>query len=284
LFSLEPYRSARNLFNVAAVFRPSPEPGMDEPRQGAFKATALDASFNAFDLDRYMLIEANHRMHRMAAQVPYDAIIVLVDAKRYGGGSIGFDYCVTTTDHASSLQVFVHELGHSFAGLADEYYASEVSYNDFYPQGIEPLEPNITALLDPAHLKWKDLATPGIALPTPYGKDEIEALQAERQKLRKELDEKITRAKSQGKADEEKALADRLRKADQDTTAAIDRIRKSFAGLEDKVGAFEGAGYASHGLFRPQMYCLMISNPKNEFCRVCQQAIRTMIDFYVQEK
>ncbi len=155
LFSIEPYRALKDRFNVRAVFRPSPEKGMDEPRQRAYRKTVLNASFNAFDLDRYMLIEEDHRMHEIAGQVPYDALIVLVDSKRYGGGSIAFDYCVTTVDHPRSLEVFVHELGHSFGGLADEYYQSEVSYNDFYPKGIEPLEPNITALLDPANVKWK---------------------------------------------------------------------------------------------------------------------------------
>jgi len=285
LFGLEPYKGARDRFNVRAVFRPSPERSMDEPRQGSFKATVLDASFNAFDLDRYMLIEANHRMHRMAAQVPYDAIIVLVNSRRYGGGSIGFDYCVTTTDHSSSLQVFVHELGHSFAGLADEYYASEVSYNDFYPKGIEPLEPNITALLDPSNIKWKDLVSPGIALPTPYGKEEIEALQAERQKLRKALAErKAAAAKSRGGEGEDRAAEAEFQSKDKELSARIDGIRKSFAGLEDKVGAFEGAGYASRGLYRPQMHCLMISSPKNEFCRVCQKAIRDTIDFFAGSK
>ena len=174
---------------------------MDEPRQGAFKHTVLDASFNAFDLDRYMLIEADHRMHEIAAQVPYDAIIVLVNSKRYGGGSISMDYCCTTVDNARSLEVFVHELGHSFAGLADEYYASEVSYNDFYPKGVEPREPNITALLDPANVKWKDLLSPGIGVPTEYGKDAIEALQAERQKNRKAQADEIAAAKAKGGAE-----------------------------------------------------------------------------------
>jgi len=284
LFGLEPYKSARDLFNVNAVFRPSPERAMDEPRQGAYKATALDASFNAFDLDRYMLIEANHRMHRMAAQVPHDAIIVLVNSRRYGGGSIGFDYCVTTTDHASSLQVFVHELGHSFAGLADEYYASEVSYNDFYPKGIEPLEPNITALLDPANIKWNNLVSSGIALPTPYGKEDIEALQAERQKLRKAIADRKAAAGPKGGEGELRAAEAQFQAKDKELSGRIEQIRKSYASLEDKVGAFEGAGYASRGLYRPQMYCLMISSPKNEFCRVCQKAIRDMIDFYAGGK
>ncbi|MHB8054217.1 MAG: M64 family metallopeptidase [Candidatus Aminicenantales bacterium] len=284
LFTLEPYRSARSLFNIRAVFRPSPERAMDEPRQGVFKSTALDASFNAFDLDRYMLIEDDFAMHRMAAQVPYDAIVVLVNSARYGGGSIGFNYCVTTTDHPASLQVFVHELGHSFAGLADEYYASDVAYNDFYPKGVEPIEPNITALLDPDNVKWKGLLSPGIALPTPYGKDELDALQADRGKNSADFRGKIETAKAKGDTGAAAALEVKMKARDLEILAKIDSIRKQYAGLADKVGAFEGAGYASHGLFRPQIYCNMIGNPKNEFCLVCQKAIRDMIEFYAGTK
>ncbi len=200
LFSIEPYKSLKDRFNVRAVFRPSPEKGVDEPRQRAYRKTALNASFNAFDLDRYLLIEEDHRMHEIAGQVPYDALIVLVDSKRYGGGSIAFDYCVSTVDHARSPEVFVHELGHSFGGLADEYYQSEVSYNDFYPKGIEPLEPNITALLDPAHVKWQDLLSPGIGVPTEYGKDRTEALQAELRETRAARAKAVEAAKKRGAA------------------------------------------------------------------------------------
>lgn len=281
LFTVEPYKTLEARFNVSGIFRPSPEGGMDEPRQGAFKHTVLDASFNAFDLDRYMLIETDHRMHEMAAQVPYDAIIVLVNSKRYGGGSISMDYCCTTVDNARSLEVFVHELGHSFAGLADEYYASEVSYNDFYPKGVEPREPNITALLDPANVKWKDLLSPGIGIPTEYGKDAVESLQAERQKLRKAQVEEIAAAKAKGAADAAlKKIQAKTQAADKEIAAKIEAVRKRYADLNDKVGIFEGAGYSAKGLYRPQVYCIMISSPKGEFCAVCRRAIARMIDFY----
>jgi hypothetical protein len=281
LFAVEPYKSSKQKFNITGVFRPSAERGMDEPRQGAFKKTALDASFNAFDLDRYMLSEEGHRLREMAAQVPYDAIIILVNSKRYGGGGIYNDYCITTVDNERSLGVFIHEFGHSFAGLADEYYASEVSYNDFYPKGVEPLEPNITALLDPAHVKWQDLLSPGIAVPTDWGKDKREALQAERQKLRHEMRQELDAAKQKGlKEPEVKKIQAKFEKKGKELQAALEAVRKQYADVEDKVGVFEGAGYASHGLYRPMISCVMISSPKNEFCRVCQQAISRMIDYY----
>lgn len=281
LFETEPYKSARDRISIRAIHRPSPEKSMDEPRQGIFKKTILNASFNAFDLDRYMLIEEDHRLHEIAAQVSYDVIVVLVDSARYGGGSIGFDYCVTTVDNARSREVFLHELGHSFGGLADEYYTSEVAYNDFYPKGVEPLEPNITALLDPTNIKWKSLISPGIAIPTEYGKDAVEAVQSERLKRRKSVEEQVALAKKRGAdAAELRSIQDNGDKEDKDALARIDEIRRKYAFLVDKVGAFEGAGYSPKGLYRSQMNCIMISNPKVEFCAVCRRALAAMIDSY----
>jgi hypothetical protein len=280
LFSIEPYASMKDRFNVRAVFRASADRGMDEPRQRAYKKTVLNASFNAFDLDRYLLIEEDHLMHDIAAQVPYDVLAVLVNSPRYGGGSIALDYCVSTVDHPSSPQVFVHELGHSFAYLADEYYQSEVSYNDFYPKGVEPLEPNITALLDPSHVKWADQLSPGIAVPTEYGKDRIEALQAGLRDNRSAQGKALEAAKKRGAPGKEiKAIETKFKAAGEALDARIAAVREEYAPLADKVGVFEGAGYASKGLYRPMITCNMIGNPKNEFCRVCQRAIARMIEF-----
>lgn len=256
LFTIEPYKSAKSKFNIRGIHRASAESGPDEPEKRIYKNTVLKASFNAFDLDRYMLTEENRLLREMAGQVPYDAIVVLVNSPRYGGGGIYNDFAITSVDNAASLQVFVHEFGHSFAGLGDEYYSSAVAYNDFYPKGVEPLEPNITALLDPSALKWKDLLSPGIALPTPYGRQELDSLQELRRTLRE---------------DQRKAV-----------DAKIEEVRKRFAGVYDRVGAFEGAGYSSTGLYRPMVYCLMIGNPKNEFCLVCRKAISRMITYYSQ--
>ncbi|HNX98463.1 MAG TPA: M64 family metallopeptidase, partial [Candidatus Aminicenantes bacterium] len=279
LFAIEPYRSRQDRFNVVGVLPLSAETAMDEPRQRAWRRTALDASFNAFDLDRYMLIEGGHHLRAVAARVPYDTLVVLVNSARYGGGGIYNDYCVTTVDHPRSLAVFLHEFGHSFGGLADEYYTSDVSYNEFYPKGIEPLEPNITALLDPTRVKWADLLTPGLAVPTLYGKEEIEALQVEKAGLPELMKAEREKARRAGARDSQLQKMERIwdRKA-----AAFDRkieaVRTSYASLLDKVGVFEGAGYAAKGLYRPMIHCLMISSPRNEYCRVCQRAIAERID------
>jgi hypothetical protein len=281
LFSYEPYKHLKSSFNVYGVFRPSPERAMDEPRQGVFRKTVLHASFNAFDTDRYMLVEEGHRLREIAAQVPCDTIVVLVNSKRYGGGGIYNDYCITTVDNERSRAVFIHEFGHNFAGLADEYYTSDVAYNDFYPKGVEPLEPNITALLDPRHVKWADLVSPGVSIPTEYGKGKTEALQAERQKNRRARTKELADAKANSASEAEiKQIEAKYAELDKPIAARLDDVRKQYADLAGKVGAFEGAGYASKGLYRPAWYCIMISNPKDEFCPVCQRAIERMIQHY----
>ncbi len=281
LFAIEPYRSMKDRFNITAVLHPSPEPGVSEPRNGSFHATAFNASFDSFDLDRYLLTEDGEKIRRVAAQVPYDAIVILVNSTRYGGGGIYNDYCITTVDHPASPMVLVHEFGHAFAGLADEYYTSDVAYNDFYPKGVEPLEPNITALLDPSKLKWKELVTPGTPIPTEWGKERIDSLGAEMQKNRAEMEKEIAGLRKGSAPDTEiAATREMFRNRGKELGKKMEEVRAAYKGLENTVGAFEGAGYTSKGLYRPMIHCIMISSPKNEFCKVCQRAIGQMIDFY----
>jgi hypothetical protein len=240
-FSREPYKSRKDSFNIRGVFKASGESGPDEPAQGIFKNTAVGCSFNALGLDRYMLTEENRALRDIAAHVPYDAIMIMVNSKRYGGGGIYNGYCAFALNEEWYSYLMFHEFGHSFAGLADEYYASEVSYNEFYPLGIEPTEPNITALLDPQKLKWGKFVTKGIAIPTPWEKEKYDKMDKEQQKIH--------------------------------LAAPVYR---------DKVGAFEGAGYSSKGLYRPMIDCLMFSKGELPYCKVCEEAIIQRIDYYTR--
>jgi hypothetical protein len=281
LFEVEPYDRLKDKFNIYGVFRPSAESGVDQPREGIYKETIVNSSFNALDLDRYLLTEDNKSLHDIAAAVPYDAIVIMVNSKRYGGGGIYNFYALSTVDNQLSENVFIHEFGHSFAGLGDEYYTSDVAYNDFYPKGVEPTDPNITALLDPDNIKWKDLLSPGISIPTDWGKDEIEALQAELQKNRKAMREQLAQLEKSGasKSKIEKIKTNSKKKSDE-INKKIDQVREKYSYLNDKVGAFEGAGYSAKGLYRPMMNCIMFGNRERKFCKVCQRAIERMIEFY----
>ena len=174
-FNTKPYKKYKKKFNIYGVFKASAESGVDEPRQGSFKNTAINSSFNALNLERYLLTEDNKSYQDIAAAAPCDAIIIMVNSERYGGGGIYNFYALTTVDHRLSDNVFLHEFGHSFAGLADEYYSSEVAYNEFYPKGAEPPEPNITAYLNPDNLKWKKLLSSNVEIPTDITKEEYKS-------------------------------------------------------------------------------------------------------------
>jgi len=197
-FSQEPYKSLKNKFNIYGVFKPSAESGCDEPGYGQFKQTALGCSFDSLGSDRYLLTDDNRRLRDLASNVPYDALMIMVNHNRYGGGGIYNLYCTFTTDNQWYEYLMLHEFGHSFTGLADEYYTSQVAYNEFYPRGIEPVEPNITALLNPKDVKWKKLLTPGTAVPTPWEKEEFDRFDLAYQKVRQELNERIARMKREG--------------------------------------------------------------------------------------
>jgi hypothetical protein len=281
-FSHEPYRTYKGSFNIYGVFKPSGESGCDEPRPGIFKNTALNATFNSLGSERYLLTEDNKSLRDIAAYVPYDALFIMINHKRYGGGGIYNLYCTFTVDNQWYEYLFLHEFGHSFAGLADEYYTSSVAYNEFYPRGVEPAEPNVTALLDPKNLKWKDLLTPQTEIPTPWEKEDFEKMDMAYQKIRRAINEKIARMKR------EKAAQVEIEKAELES----DRLSREHAikvdgyfsksKFRDKVGAFEGAGYSAKGLYRPMLDCLMFTKGKKPFCKVCEQAIIRVIKHYTE--
>jgi len=170
IFDVEPFKTRRREFNVWSIQSPSHDSSVDQPRKPskvAWKSTALGVSFNTFDLPRYALTTRVHTMYDIAAHTPHDVIVLIFNEPRSGGGGIHNLYAVCSADSTVSIQVLIHELGHALTGLADEYYSSSVSYIDYYPEGVEPTEPNITALLDPRDIKWKHLIKKGTPIPTP---------------------------------------------------------------------------------------------------------------------
>src|SRR4051794_220497 len=174
LFEQEPFKSRRSDFNVRALDLPAPESGVNRPNAGVFRRTPLSAEYNIFDSERYVLTLDNRALRDAASAAPYEFIEILVNDKTYGGGGIFNDQATASVDSAFSPYVFVHEFGHHFAALADEYYTSDVAYESGAAVKPEPWEPNITALHDAEQLKWKDLVTPGTPLPTPWNKDDYE--------------------------------------------------------------------------------------------------------------
>ena len=128
----------------------------------------------------------NRALRKVAQFAPYEFVEILANNRTYGGGGIFNLYSTVAVDNAFANYVFVHEFGHHFAGLADEYYTSSVAYAPA-TERVEPWEPNATALLDPANLKWKDLVSPDTPIPTPWNKEEFEKYSLEIQKRRAEI-------------------------------------------------------------------------------------------------
>jgi hypothetical protein len=281
-FSQEPYRTRRDRFNVTGLLKPSAESGCDEPSFASFRNTALGASFDSFGSERYLLVEDNRAWRDVAGRVPYDAVMIMVNSPRYGGGGIYNLYCTFTSDNQWQQYLCLHEFGHSFSGLADEYYTSAVAYNEFYPAGVEPLEPNITALLDPGKPKWRELVTKKTAVPTPWEKAAYEAMEKVYQKKRGEMNEKIAVAKRarapQAEIDALQAQSEEMSRLNGQEISAF--FRKSR--FQGKVGAFEGAGYAAQGLYRPMLDCIMFSRGVRPHCRVCAAAIERTIRNYCE--
>ncbi len=268
LFEEEPYRSRKSDFNVRAVFAASPTAGVSRPRSGEFHESALGARYNIFDSERYVLSLEDRRWRDVAAAAPYDAVLMLVNQRKYGGGGIYNLYSTAAADSAEAQYLVVHEFGHHFASLADEYYTSPVSYEESTGPRAEPWEPNVTALLDPEKLKWGDLVADGTPLPTPWAKQEFETYSRASQARRAEL-------RAGGAAEEE------LEKLFRDERV---RTTEILAGGEHggKVGAFEGASYEATGLYRPSPDCLMFTRDDVGFCAVCRRGIERIIDLYAR--
>jgi len=165
MVSIPPFDKYKDQFNVYAVESTSIESGTDIPGQHIYKNTILNSTFYTFDTDRYLTTKDIKSLHDVASIVPYDQLFVVINSAEYGGGGFYNYYSATTADHAYSLKVAIHEFGHGFAGLADEYYTSDVAYDGFYNLNIEPWEPNITTLVN-FEKKWKTMLPKGIDIPT----------------------------------------------------------------------------------------------------------------------
>ena len=212
----EPFASHINEFNFRAVLAPSEESGIDIPASHIWVRTILNAHFYTFYIDRYCTTRNYFSVKDVAANAPYDQIYILVNSNVYGGGGFYNFYSMSTSGNMSSSSVIVHEFGHAFAGLADEYEEPGNPLGLLYNLNVEPWEPNITTLVD-FESKWADLVAPNTPIPTPNTNQ-----------------------------------------------------------YNNTVGAFEGGGYLTHGIYRPQRNCMMRNYAP--FCAVCNRTIEAVIE------
>lgn len=263
LFAVSPFKEHRADFNVWAIDTPAAESGISRPSDGVWRHSPIGATYDAFGSERYILTFDNQRLRDIASAAPYEFIEIVANGRKYGGGGIFNLYATVASDNTSTPYVFVHEFGHHFAGLADEYYTSDVAYTPATNRP-EPWEPNATA--DPKAAKWSALIQAGTPLPTPWPKARMEAIEREIQRRRHEI-----RARKLPEREMEALFQEELEK-----------LTALFAGAPyaGRVGAFEGAMYEAKGYYRPQIDCIMFTRDPVGFCAVCRRAIERIITLY----
>lgn len=264
LFATSPFKERASDFNVWALALPTAESGVSRPSTGVHHASPLGTRYDIFGSERYVLTTDNRALRELAQYAPYEFIEILVNNETYGGGGIFGQFSTAAANNDWANYLFVHEFGHHFAGLADEYYTSPVAYQSGTARP-EPWEPNATALRDPANLKWKRFVTAGTPLPTPWPKQTYETASRAYQKERAAL-RAAQRPESEMSALFKKDLAE---------SSALFTPDPHY----HAVGAFEGANYEASGYYRPQMQCIMFDRSE-KFCAVCADAISTIIDLY----
>jgi hypothetical protein len=264
LFATSPFKERKDDFNIWAIAPPAAESGISRPSTNTFRDSPIGATYDAFRSERYVLTFDNKSMRRIASSAPYDFIEILTNTEVYGGGGIYGLYSTAAANSEWAPYLFVHEFGHHFAGLADEYYTSAVEYEA--PEVItEPYEPNVTALLDPENLKWNHLVEPNTPLPTPWPKKVYEDHSMAVQEVRRQM-----RADNVPEAE--------MNQLFQDNQDFAEKLFEE-SGQKGVVGAYEGGNYQAEGFYRSEQNCLMFTRT-DAFCAVCAEAIGKVIDEY----
>ena len=265
LFRHEPFAARRDDFNVWGLCPPSAESRISRPSTGIHHRTPVGATYDAFGSERYILTFDNRALRDVASWAPYEALTILANGQTYGGGGIYGAFSTVAVDSAWADYLFVHEFGHHFAALADEYYTSPVAYEPA-ASIVEPWEPNVTALLDREHLKWRHLMSTSTPVPAAWPKAEFEERQRDFQARRRQI-----RAERRPEGD-----MDALFREEQAYTTSLFRSAENAR----EVGAFQGANYDAQAFYRPQLDCVMFTRDDVPFCRVCQDALERVIDLY----
>jgi hypothetical protein len=263
LFATSPFKERRKDFNIWAIAPISSKSGVSRPSTSTYRDSPLGVTYDAFGSERYVLTSDNRNFRRIASSAPYDFVEILVNNDTYGGGGIFGLFSTAAANSDWADYVFIHEFGHHFAGLADEYYTSSVAYST--PKNIiEPYEPNVTALIA-GKTKWQEKLNKSTPLPTSWPKQAYEQHSYQYQKIRAQL----------RKDNKPESEMDKLFHDNQNI------VKTMFAKAENNniIGAFEGANYSAKGYYRSEMNCIMFTRT-TEFCQVCQHSIIDMINLY----
>jgi hypothetical protein len=260
LLSVSPFRELAAKIAIRTVFIASTDTGITSPLDGIYRRTAFGVTYNSHKSERRLGVRDTARLRDVAASVPYDAIIVLANTRRYGGVGLYNNYDVVAINNTFWPYLVVHEFAHTLAGLEDEYFTLATCRRK---RKAEPWAPNVTAHPLRARLKWRALVAPTTPLPTPWNKDAYAAFDSAFAKAYGDL------RKTNASEDAVDALVQR--------TVPEEVARLAREPFHDVVGAFEGAADEACGLYRPEADCTMFTLRPDHFCAVCRQAITDAI-------
>lgn len=261
LFSVEPFARRKRDFNVYSVFAPSVASGVTDPYLGLRKDTLLRCAYYAGGSERSLGAGNHYAVREVAAAVPYDFLLILANARRYGGSAYFGGPAVVAIDSAAARYLVIHEFAHVLGGLADEYYIPEGG-GPVFAGGVEPWHPNVTAAR--SEPKWRDVLAGAGTEPTRWNKAEYEAYFADYVKRYHRLRESGV----------EETVVEKFMEQEGRRQAAL--LTKN--GRERRVGLFEGANGYAKGIFRSEVDCIMFSLQTDYFCAACSAAIERMID------
>lgn len=261
LFALSPYRERRCDFNVRALYLPSSASGITDPATGVRVDSPFGAAYGTLGIDRYLLPSRFDRLYDVCDLVACDMPVVLCNSDKFGGGGLFNQYSCIAARARNFEYLVLHEFGHAFAGLADEYYTAAVTYRQAEAGSLDFWEPNVSSLNASGQVKWSHLIAAGVPVPTPWRKQAYEDIMRRYEAARRSPDSSCGSGAKEGLLCSASSLLE----------------TEAFAG---KLGAFEGAAYRGRGVFRPEVDCLMFSRHSGRFCRVCEQAINWTIDRY----
>jgi len=260
LFSVEPLQSRRGDFNVRSVFSPSAESGVTDSYLGLQRDTVLRCAYGSAAAERTLVAENNRAVREIASVVPYDFLLILANARRYGGSAYLGGPAVVAIDSALARYLVIHELAHAMAGLADEYYIP-VADGPAYGGNIEPWRPNVT--IAPEREKWGKLSSEA-PRPTPWNKADYDQRFADYVRRYYRL-----REAGAGEAAIEKLMLEE---------SARQTKLLAQSGDPRRSGYFEGANGYARGMFRAGVDCIMFSLQTTHFCPACSAAIERMIE------
>ena len=260
LFSVEPFKRRIGDFNINAVFAPSPESGVTDRYLASERKTVLRVAYGTGQGERTLAAHDEQALREVASAAPYDFLLVLANARRYGGSAYFGGPAVVAIDNAAARYLVLHEFAHVIGGLAEEYYIP-ADDGPKYPGNVEPWNPNVTTSADRA--KWR-AAAPVPLQHLPWNKPEYEryfrSYVARYFALRnKRVEENVVETFMSAESERQAALL---------TKSAEPR----------RVGLYEGANGYGKGMFRSETDCIMFSLQTRHFCRACEMAIEQTID------